>query len=71
MIYLFLHQIRVLFNITSNGLIKLGEYAGYSPEQLNDIKNKTKGKNAFVYFNNTTGKEGILNALELKNIINR
>lgn len=46
-------------------------YSGYSSEQLNDIKNKTKGKNAFVYFNNTAGEEGILNALELKKIINR
>ncbi|EJL64737.1 DUF72 domain-containing protein [Flavobacterium sp. CF136] len=46
-------------------------YSGYSPEQLNDIKNKTKGKNAFVYFNNTAGEEGILNALEFKKIINR
>jgi len=66
-----LHQIRVLINITFNGLIKLGEYSGYSPEQLNDIKNKTKGKNAFVYFNNTAGEEGILNALEFKKNINR
>jgi len=46
-------------------------YSGYSPEQLNDIKNKTEGKNAFVYFNNTAGEEGILNALEFKKIINR
>jgi len=46
-------------------------YSGYSPEQLNDIKNKTKGKNAFVYFNNTAGEEGILNALEFKKNINR
>lgn len=37
-------------------------YSGYSPEQLNDIKNKTEGKSAFVYFNNTAGEEGILNA---------
>lgn len=46
-------------------------YSGYSPEQLNDIKNKTEGKSAFVYFNNTAGEEGILNALELKKNINR
>jgi len=41
-------------------------YSGYSSEQLEDIKNKTIGKNAFVYFNNTASEEGILNALELK-----
>lgn len=46
-------------------------YSGYSSEQLDYIKNKTEGKNAFVYFNNTAGEEGILNALEFKKIIDR
>ncbi|MDR7210833.1 DUF72 domain-containing protein [Flavobacterium piscis] len=56
-----------LLYIRLHGNLKLF-YSGYSPTELSHIKNKIKEKNAFVYFNNTAGTEGILNALEFKKI---
>jgi len=43
-------------------------YSGYSKEDLDKIKNAISDSStqAFVYFNNTAGTEGILNALEFK-----
>ena len=43
-------------------------YSGYSTVELKQVKNKLEDKNAFVYFNNTAGTQGILNALEFKKI---
>jgi uncharacterized protein YecE (DUF72 family) len=43
-------------------------YSGYSKEDLDKIKNAISDSStqAFVYFNNTAGTEGILNTLEFK-----
>jgi uncharacterized protein YecE (DUF72 family) len=43
-------------------------YSGYAREKLEEINKviSDTSKNAFVYFNNTAGMEGILNALEFK-----
>jgi uncharacterized protein YecE (DUF72 family) len=45
-------------------------YSSYSPEELADVKEKisksVKVKAAFIYFNNTAGPAGILNALSMK-----
>ncbi|WP_163401020.1 DUF72 domain-containing protein [Flavobacterium fluviatile] len=43
-------------------------YSGYSKDELHQVKNKLENKNGFVYFNNTAGTEGILNALEFSKI---
>ncbi|MEO8533902.1 MAG: DUF72 domain-containing protein [Flavobacterium sp.] len=45
-------------------------YSGYSKEKQAEIKNKVSeaSKETFIYFNNTAGTEGILNALEFKGI---
>lgn len=45
-------------------------YSGYSTEKLGEIKKEISDspKTAFVYFNNTAGTEGILNALDFKGI---
>ncbi|MNG24620.1 hypothetical protein D3C84_1093690 [compost metagenome] len=43
-------------------------YSGYSTVELKQVKNKLEDNNAFVYFNNTAGTQGILNALEFKKI---
>ncbi len=46
-------------------------YSGYSPEKLQKLKNDILADDtiasACICFNNTAGKEGILNALEMKN----
>ncbi|KQB37091.1 DUF72 domain-containing protein [Flavobacterium aquidurense] len=44
-------------------------YSSYSPEELLYIKNAIDSKSAFVYFNNTASEAGILNALELKHML--
>ena len=47
-------------------------YSSYSDEELEDLNNSVsnhKEKNVFIYFNNTAGSGGILNALTMKNII--
>ena len=56
-----------LIYIRFHGNLKLF-YSGYSSAELNQVKNKVEYKNAFVYFNNTAGTEGILNAMEFKKI---
>ncbi len=49
-------------------------YSGYSVKELMQlyqaILKKRKIKEAFVYFNNTAGTAGVLNATELKNLAN-
>jgi uncharacterized protein YecE (DUF72 family) len=48
-------------------------YSEYSKEELtavhNVFSNSEKSKTVFIYFNNTAGTAGILNALEMKKII--
>lgn len=44
-------------------------YSSYSSDYLLQIKNVIHSKSGFVYFNNTAGEAGILNALELKKIM--
>ncbi|MCD0464904.1 DUF72 domain-containing protein [Flavobacterium sp. ENC] len=58
MVYVRLHGDQKLF------------YSGYSEEKLKGIKEEISesGKKAFVYFNNTAGTEGILNALAFKEL---
>lgn len=46
-------------------------YSGYTSAELTHLKNKIEEKNAFVYFNNTAGTEGILNAVALQKIIKK
>lgn len=46
-------------------------YSEYSMEELNTINDiilQNKAKSSFIYFNNTAGTAGILNALEMKKI---
>lgn len=44
-------------------------YSSYSPEELLYVKDVIHSKSAFVYFNNTASEAGILNALELKHML--
>ena len=44
-------------------------YSSYSTKELLDIKDAILLKSAFVYFNNTASEAGILNALELKHML--
>ncbi|MFH7015399.1 DUF72 domain-containing protein [Flavobacterium sp. FlaQc-47] len=44
-------------------------YSSYSPEELLYVKDVIYSKSAFVYFNNTASEAGILNALELKHML--
>jgi len=43
-------------------------YSHYTLAELNNLKSKIDETKTFVYFNNTAGTAGILNALELKKI---
>lgn len=45
-------------------------YSSYSVEELLQIKTATNLKSGFIYFNNTASEAGILNALEMKRIMN-
>ncbi|MGQ0826788.1 MAG: DUF72 domain-containing protein [Bacteroidota bacterium] len=48
-------------------------YSGYKSKELNDlhmtIKNDKKIKETYVYFNNTAGDAGIMNAMEFNKIV--
>lgn len=57
LIYIRLHGIPKMF------------YSSYDAKELLDIKDATDLKSAFVYFNNTASEAGILNALELKHML--
>lgn len=57
LIYIRLHGIPDMF------------YSSYSSKELLYIKDEINSKSAFVYFNNTASEAGILNALELKRIM--
>lgn len=57
LIYIRLHGIPKMF------------YSSYFIKELLDIKQATHLKSAFVYFNNTASEAGILNALDLKKIV--
>ncbi|WP_347052048.1 DUF72 domain-containing protein [Flavobacterium olei] len=57
MIYLRFHGIPRLF------------HSSYSTDELQHIDKKIHSKSGFVYFNNTASEAGILNALELKRMI--
>lgn len=50
-------------------------YSGYSSEKLQNLRNTILADDsitsAFICFNNTAGKEGILDALEMKRIITK
>lgn len=57
LIYIRLHGVPKMF------------YSSYSAKELLEIKDAICLKSAFVYFNNTASEAGILNALELKKIM--
>ncbi len=44
-------------------------YSSYPLQELLHIRDETHLKSGFIYFNNTASEAGILNALELKNLI--
>lgn len=44
-------------------------YSNYSIEELLYIKNVMYLKSGYIYFNNTASEAGVLNALELKNLL--
>lgn len=60
-VYIRLHGVPKLF------------YSGYSNEKLQEIKDSITQdiniKNAYIYFNNTAGNEGILNTLYMKSLV--
>ena len=60
-VYIRLHGVPKLF------------YSGYSNDKLEEFKNEIQSNDninsAYIYFNNTAGNEGILNALQLKNML--
>lgn len=45
-------------------------YSSYSSEELERLADLISNKKAFVYFNNTASTSGILNALEMKTLLN-
>ncbi|MCP2025569.1 uncharacterized protein YecE (DUF72 family) [Flavobacterium sp. HSC-32F16] len=57
LIYIRLHGVPKMF------------YSSYPLQELLNIRYETHSKSGFIYFNNTAGEAGILNALELKNLI--
>lgn len=57
LIYIRLHGVPKMF------------YSSYATKELLDIKDAIHLKSAFVYFNNTASEAGILNALELKHML--
>lgn len=57
LIYIRLHGVPKMF------------YSSYSLQELLHIKNETHSKSGFIYFNNTASEAGILNALELRNLV--
>ena len=44
-------------------------YSSYPLQELLHIRDETHLESGFIYFNNTASEAGILNALELKNLI--
>lgn len=44
-------------------------YSSYPLQELLHIRDETHLKSGFIYFNNTASEAGVLNALELKNLI--
>jgi uncharacterized protein YecE (DUF72 family) len=57
LVYIRLHGIQKLF------------YSSYSSDELIRIKNEILSKSSFIYFNNTASESGIVNALEMKDLI--
>jgi uncharacterized protein YecE (DUF72 family) len=57
LVYIRLHGIPKMF------------YSSYPLQELLHIRDETNLKSGFIYFNNTASEAGILNALELKNLI--